>query len=471
MPSLDRLAANDSSSLRAFFSAPQSVASLLSAVLEPLVIVSCWYLLHIWSGRPFGPWATALSLLIIALTFPGRARLGRKPLQMALDIALNWALLLCILGLSAYVTRGLDELDWPLVWEWVLVTPVLYWMALMLLRAFVRRQQGTDHARRQAVVVGGGTLGLRTAQAVAQRDASRRTVVGYFDDRQDGRLEPEARVQWLGRIDEVARYVDKLGVREVYITLPMASQPRMRSLIDGLQGTTASLFFVPDVMGTHIVQGRLQDVSGLAVVGICETPFTGTNELIKRSSDICIASVVLLLTSPVLVLLALGVRISSPGPVFYRQRRIGLDGEEIILTKFRTLRRLQAQRIQGEREVDGEVTRLGRWLQRFSLDDLPQFFNVLQGRLSVVGPSPHAIALGSEYRQQIKGYMVRHKARPGITGWAQINGPWSTDDSVRALRERTDLDLDYLRRWSLGLDLRIMVQAVAGVLRRGWHGA
>jgi len=201
------------------------------------------------------------------------------------------------------------------------------------------------------------------------------------------------------------------------------------------------------------------------VVGICETPFTGTNELVKRISDIIIASLIIVLISPLLLVIAIGVKRSSPGPVLFRQRRNGLDGHEIVVYKFRSMTTQDNgdHVVQAKRD-DPRITRFGAFLRRTSLDELPQFFNVLQGHMSIVGPRPHAVAHNEMYRELIKAYMVRHKVKPGITGWAQVNGMRGETETIEKMRARVEYDLEYLRNWSLGLDLQIIARTVRLVL-------
>ena len=275
------------------------------------------------------------------------------------------------------------------------------------------------------------------------------------------RRRPRGLALRLGGFREVATYVNSHGIQEVYITMPLGSQPRIVDLLESLQGTTASLYFVPDVFGISIIQGRLEDMNGVPVVGICETPFTGTNELVKRLSDIVLASVILVLISPLLLFLALGVKLSSPGPIIFRQKRNGLDGEEIVVYKFRSMRTQDnGPVVKQATKNDPRVTRFGAFIRRTSLDELPQFINVLQGRMSIVGPRPHAVAHNEEYRKLIKAYMVRHKVRPGITGWAQVNGLRGETETIEKMQARVEYDLEYLRNWSLGLDLQIILRTL-----------
>jgi putative colanic acid biosynthesis UDP-glucose lipid carrier transferase len=250
-------------------------------------------------------------------------------------------------------------------------------------------------------------------------------------------------------------------VHLIYLSLPMASQPRIRELLDALKDTTASVYFVPDMFVTDLIQGRTDSVCGLPVISVCETPFRGPAGVLKRISDVVLASIILLLISPVMLVIALAVKLESPGPVIFRQRRYGLDGEEIVVYKFRSMKVTEdGDAIVQARKGDARVTRFGAFLRKTSMDELPQFVNVLQGRMSVVGPRPHAVAHNEQYRQLIKSYMVRHKVRPGITGWAQVNGFRGETDSLEKMEGRIRCDLDYLRNWSLRLDLFIIFKTV-----------
>ncbi|RZU02276.1 undecaprenyl-phosphate glucose phosphotransferase [Rivibacter subsaxonicus] len=450
---------------RTFYSAPQSVRSLVAAFIEPGIIAATLLLVTQALDPPVGRTELVLCLLAFALTFPGRNRFSDAPLAAGVDILLSWISLLAILVLCGYATRSLHLFDTEVILQWALLTPLLLWLAVMLGRTIIRAQARSPYRRRTAVVVGGGSLGVKVARALeAQRDEGI-DFIGYFDDRTDDRLDEAAHPHRLGGLGDVGAYVGSHSVREVYVTLPLGSQPRIQALLQSLQDTTASLFFVPDVFGISIIQGRLQDMAGVPVVGICETPFTGTNELVKRMSDFVLSCLILVLITPVLIAVAIGVKLSSPGPVIFKQRRYGLDGEEIIVYKFRSMTVTEdgATQYTQVTKQDARVTPFGAFIRRTSLDELPQFINVLQGRMSIVGPRPHAIAVNEHYRQIISAYMVRHKVKPGITGWAQINGFRGGDD-LDHMKGRIEYDLEYLRNWSLGLDLQIIARTAWLVL-------
>jgi len=455
----------DRSYKRTFYSAPQSVRSLIAAFLEPSLIVLSFVVISNLFAEPWLRSDYVLCMLVFALTFPGRDRFLDHPVSAFLDVFSSWAVLMLILGMFAFATSSLHYFDWSVLLWWAGLTPVLQWLAVVTGRLLLRRQAQRERDVRKAVIVGAGPLGHKVAKALGDDAMRGIELLGYVDDRQPDRLSPDAAPRVLARLDELATLIRKNNVREVYITLPLGSQPRIVSLLEQVQGTTASIFYVPDVFGISIIQGRLQDVNGVPVVGICETPFTGTNALVKRLSDIALSSLILVAISPVLLLIALGVKLSSPGPVIFKQMRNGLDGDEIKVYKFRSMRTLDnGPVIKQATKDDPRITPFGAFLRRTSLDELPQFINVLQGRMSIVGPRPHAVAHNEEYRQLIKAYMVRHKVKPGITGWAQVNGLRGETDTIEKMKARVEYDLEYLRNWSLGLDLQIIIRTVKLVL-------
>ena len=446
---------------RTFFNAPQSVTSFIAAFLEPLITVVSLLGTMACYDEPVLRASMALCLLVFALTFPGRNRFNDSRLEAGVDIVSSWVSMLLILWLCGYATNSLIFFDPMVMFTWAAVTPLLQWIAVLIGKGILKHRSTQPNARRRAIVVGAGPLGGKVARALQSNLDQGSEFVGYFDDRTDSRVLSEAVSMRLGGLRDVANYVYAHSIHEVYITLPLGSQPRIVELLEAVQGTTASLFFVPDVFGISIIQGRLQDMNGVPVVGICETPFTGTNELVKRVSDIILGSIILLLISPILLTVAIGVKLSSPGPAIFRQKRNGLDGEEIVVYKFRSMRSQDnGNVVKQATKGDSRITPFGAFIRKTSLDELPQFINVLQGRMSIVGPRPHAVAHNEEYRRLIKAYMVRHKVRPGITGWAQVNGYRGETETIEKMQARVEFDLEYLRNWSLGLDLQIIIRTI-----------
>ncbi|HET6892496.1 MAG TPA: undecaprenyl-phosphate glucose phosphotransferase [Pyrinomonadaceae bacterium] len=307
-----------------------------------------------------------------------------------------------------------------------------------------------------AVIAGANPLGVEFARRVGQDPYSVK-VMGFFDDRALERLPSGVPKQLLGRLQDLPDYVRRNLLNRIYISLPIVAKPRILKLLDDLRDSTASIYFVPDMFAFDLIQARLDQVTGIPVLVVRESPLYGFNGVVKRASDIVLASVILLFIWPVLLALAIGVKLTSRGPVFFKQRCYGLDGEEIVVYQFRSMRVCEdGSEIRQATPNDSRATPLGRFMRRASLDELPQFINVLQGRMSVVGPEPHAVARNELYRKLIDGYMLRHKVRPGIMGWAQVNGFRGETENIEKMEKRVEYDLDYLRHWSLALDLEIM---------------
>ena len=291
------------------------------------------------------------------------------------------------------------------------------------------------------------------------------TVQGFFDDRSADRLtgsgEP-ARI--LGRLQDLGAYVKAHRIDVIFVALPIRHVARVMQLLDDLRDTTASIYYVPDIFVFDLIQARAGEIQGIPVVALCETPFAGYRGAIKRFMDVTVALGATIVLSPLLAAIAIAVKMSSPGPAIFRQRRYGLDGKEIIVYKFRTMKVSEdgAKVVQATRD-DERVTSIGRVLRRYSLDELPQLWNVMQGRMSLIGPRPHAVAHNEEYRKLIKGYMIRHKVLPGITGLAQVSGCRGETSSLEDMQARIRFDLEYLRRWSIGLDLQILLKTALQV--------
>jgi putative colanic acid biosynthesis UDP-glucose lipid carrier transferase len=440
-------------------SAPQSIPVFVAAVMEPLIAVLCLLLAVVGHGEPVDRAAMILCILVLVLVFPGTNRFYERPFNSAVDIVSAWVTVLGILALCGYATDSLKFFATPVLLSWAVVTPFVQFGAVQAGRAVMRHHAGQPGSRRTAVVVGAGPLGVKVAKALTSRQAYGHDFVGYIEDRALERRHGDARDRVIGGFNEVVECIKRTGANDVYITLPLSSQPRIVRLLGALQDTAVSIYFVPDVFGVSVIQGRMRNLDGVPMVSLLESPFVGINGLVKRVSDIVLATVILVLISPVLLACAIGVKLSSPGPVIFKQRRNGLDGQEIIVYKFRSMRAQDNGAVvkQATRD-DPRITKFGAFLRRSSLDELPQFINVLQGRMSIVGPRPHAVAHNEQYRPIIRAYMVRHKVKPGITGWAQVNGCRGETEVVEKMAARVEYDIEYLRNWSLAMDLRIIAR-------------
>jgi putative colanic acid biosynthesis UDP-glucose lipid carrier transferase len=438
-----------------------SGAAIIRISLDAIIAVGALLAVAAYFGEPFeGPYLI-LALIVFSLTFPGVISNAATWLQLAREVLLNWFVVLVILLFFGYASGYLSLFPRPMVLAWSLIVPALLFVSHAVIPAVLPRVMAMEGLQRRAVIVGGNELAARLAAQIQGAPLMGIEIAGVFDDRRPDRQVRLNGVPLLGRLDAIADYCRSNKVDLIYITLPMASQPRILDLLTGLRDTTASIYFVPDIFMFDLIQARVDTISGIPVVAVCETPFYGFNGLVKTVSDYAIALAALLLTAPLMLLIALGIKLSSPGPVLFRQRRYGLDGRQITVYKFRTMRVLEdGDQVRQATRDDERITPLGRILRRTSLDELPQFVNVLQGRMSVVGPRPHAVAHNEQYRKLIDGYMVRHKVKPGVTGWAQVNGFRGETDTVEKMQQRIEYDLAYLRNWSLRLDLQIIARTI-----------
>ncbi|MEN9313772.1 MAG: hypothetical protein RIS35_165 [Pseudomonadota bacterium] len=391
--------------------------------------------------------------------FQGPARIGLAA------IASSWTGAVLILAGIGYSTDHLPHFDPRVMISWLVVGPLAHTVATryrkQLLGSVVKLRR--PH---RAIVVGANELGIAFAKSLAADRLAHTQLVAYFDDRQTPRAGEAPALIRAGTFKDVARYVKDNGIDYVYLALPMASQPRVTELLASLRDTTTSVYFVPNVYTLDLIQTRIESRAGFPVVSAYDSPFRGLDGLTKRVTDLAIASFALVAVSPLLLAIAIGVRLSGPGPIIFKQRRFGLDGKDIVVYKFRSMSVTEngaSRYVQATRE-DSRITPFGRFIRKTSLDELPQLINVIQGRMSLVGPRPHVTAVNEHYRALIDGYMLRHKVRPGITGWAQIHGYRGGDD-LASMRMRIAYDIDYIRRWSVWLDLFILWRTAFVVFR------
>jgi len=439
---------------------------VIESLLGPCAFVfSLWAVAYFFDGE-LPPPVLILSVLVFALTFPGQAHLQSSLGRVILDITLNWLWVAALLLLTGFATGYIREFSQKFLLNWLWIAPVTEFGLQLLLRAAAPSLLRMQGPTQRAIIVGMNEQGTALATRLREAPYSRVELLGFIDSRSQQRLDPAGKYKLLGEPTDLARIVQENHVQIIYLSLPMASQPRILQLLDDLKDTTASIYFVPDMFFTDLIQGHTGTVCGMPVISVCETPFRGADGLIKRISDVILSILILTLIAPLLMVLAIAVKLSSPGPVIFKQRRYGLDGNEIVVYKFRSMTVTEdGGTIVQAKKDDARITPLGAVMRRTSMDELPQFINVLQGRMSIVGPRPHAVAHNEMYRKLIKGYMVRHKVRPGITGWAQVNGYRGETVTLDKMKGRIDYDLDYLRNWSLQLDLQIIIKTVRLVLK------
>lgn len=433
---------------------------VLESLVEPLVMVFVLWGLFIYTENRIPMSIFILSIVLFSITFPSGAKIRKSFFVMCLDVIAQWLLIATFVLVFAYLTENIGLYSKETILMWLIATPVAQITALQLLKWSSPTLIKWQGPIQNTLVIGLNEQGVLLADNLREDYYQRINVLGFFEDRSPARLD-HTKYPVLGSLNELSAYLSKHTVHKLYIALPMSSHPRILKLLDDLKDTTASIYFVPDIFVTDLIQGRVSEVNGLPVVSVCDTPFTGMDGFIKRTADILFSLFVLILISPILLIIALGIKLTSPGPVIFKQRRYGLDGQQIWVYKFRSMTVCEdGGTVTQATRNDQRITPLGALLRKTSLDELPQFINVLQGRMSVVGPRPHAVAHNEEYRKLIKGYMVRHKVKPGITGWAQVNGFRGETDTLEKMEQRVHYDLEYLRNWSPRLDMLIVAKTV-----------
>ncbi len=449
-----------------------AVLAGLQSVMPALVAVGSLYVTIVFFGIVFDRSSEAiiivavLCLILIQAPREVSTQLTSARLSSITDVIFRWLLLLAVMLAIGYVTKSLHEYPRRIFLTWAVVTPIALIFSTLAMQEVMHHFLMNAFDNRSAIFAGYNNSSLELARRLTSNPAMRLEVSGFFDDRSSDRLGMEADAKLIGSLSDLSAYVKEHGTDVIFIALPIRHVKRVMNLLDDLRDTTASIYYVPDVFVFDLIQARSGEIHGIPVVAMCETPFYGYRGVTKRLTDIVLSVVILLLFLPLLLLISILVKASSPGPVIFKQRRYGLDGQEIAVYKFRTMTVTEdGAQIKQASKTDNRITRIGGILRRASLDELPQLINVLQGRMSLVGPRPHAVAHNEEYRKLIKGYMVRHKVLPGITGLAQVNGCRGETSQLEEMEARVNYDLDYLRRWTPMLDIKIILLTAVKVFR------
>ncbi|MEM8944692.1 MAG: undecaprenyl-phosphate glucose phosphotransferase [Planctomycetota bacterium] len=421
--------------------------------------------------------ATTLIVHMVAIEVSGLYRSWRGS-QLSLElwcVLLNWIYTApAVLGIGL-LTRFNAEFSYQTKIAWLIATPLLMGSGRIVLRLILKSLRRRGFNTRKFAICGVNQLGLQLANNIQSSPELGLELAGFFDDRPatrnsdiDVKKCPRA-----GTLNKLVSLAKRGEVDMVFITFPMRAEKRIKDYLDKLGDTTASVYIVPDFFVFQMLHARWNQINGLPVVSVFETPITGIDGVLKRGFDLAVASALVTLLALPMLVIALLVKRSSPGPVFFRQKRYGLQGEEIGVWKFRSMR-IAADGAAGENgnvvkqatKDDDRITPIGRMLRRTSLDELPQLFNVLDGSMSLVGPRPHATAHNEEYRSLIDGYMLRHKVKPGITGLAQVNGWRGETETLEKMEKRVEFDHRYIREWTLWMDVKILCQTAFVVLKQ-----
>jgi putative colanic acid biosynthesis UDP-glucose lipid carrier transferase len=384
-------------------------------------------------------------------------------------VLLTWGYALPVLLGAAYLTGYSGHFTRTSVVIWALITPCMITVARFLRRKLLSAVRARGLNMRRYAVCGINELGVQLAANIDESPEMGLELVGFYDDRPAERTVavPQKFGSKLGDIDDLVAHARRGSVDLIYITFPMRAEERIRKVLERLGDTTASVYIVPDFFVFELLHARWTNIGGVPVVSVFENPLYGVDGLLKRAVDVSVGACVFALAAVPMLLIAVAVKLSSRGPVLFKQRRYGLDGEEIRVWKFRTMTVCEdGDAVKQAQRDDDRVTPVGRFLRATSLDELPQIFNVLAGSMSLVGPRPHATAHNEAYRSLIRGYMLRHKVKPGITGLAQVRGFRGETETLDKMEKRVACDHQYIRNWSLWLDLKILFETLFVVFSR-----
>jgi len=438
------------------------LAAVEAAVASAAAIVSLYVTAHFAqlptdaNGTPLLVAVVVICLMLIRKPQDAGSQLNIQPTQAALSVLLRFVVAVLILYVLGRQT-DIELVTRRLFWMWACITTVSLALLTLVISTVTQRALLAAASNRKVVFAGYNEISLTLADRLERDPSLCLKASGFFDDRSPARLGLDSNTHLNGTLQELSAFVKKNNVDVIFISLPIRHLKRVMDLLDDLRDTTASIYYVPDVFVFDLIQARSTEISGIPVVAMCETPFYGYRGISKRLLDIVVSAVSLIGLSPFLLLIAAAVKFTSPGPVIFRQRRYGLDGGEIAVYKFRSMSVTEdGATIKQASKSDSRITPVGGFLRKTSLDELPQLINVLQGKMSLVGPRPHAVAHNEEYRKLIKGYMVRHKVPPGITGWAQVNGCRGETTRLEDMEARVKFDIEYLRHWSLWMDVKII---------------
>lgn len=455
---------------------PWPMRDLVYRLLDAGAILLTLVAVLSWTGQPsaepyllVGAAALAAHYLIAELTGAYRSWRGVGAEREVLCVGFNWALAVPAIVTLGYTVGLHGNYDRQAMLMWFVATL----LALVASRSAVRSVQQMLRARgvniRRFAIVGVNSLGVQLARNIEASPELGLVLAGFYDDRPKSRL-PDLPDEVGQRVGDLSALVEACGRREVdtiYITFPMRAEARIRSILERLSDTTASVYIVPDFFVFELLHSRWTSINGLPAVSVFENPLYGAGGMLKRAMDLGLAIALLAMLAVPMLVIAAAIKLTSPGPVFFRQKRYGLDGREIGVWKFRSMRVCEdGAAVQQATKGDPRVTRVGGFLRSTSLDELPQLFNVLEGTMSLVGPRPLASKHNEQYRRLVRGYMLRHKIKPGMTGLAQVCGWRGEVDTLEKLENRIRCDHQYIREWSLWLDLRILFRTFFVVFSR-----
>ena len=453
-------------------SADAQVAPFMRLIDFALIYAALWLPTYarggVWDQRS---WTAATIAAILFLVIGQSVRLyeGARGARLSPQLVRTWAAwfvgVVPVLLFLVFISKQSEEYSRIVVSSWFVLAPVSIsiWRTTATLATRELRTHGYN--TRRAAIIGMTEIAEQLALQMQAVPALGLQVYGFYDDRAAERCHPipESLGTYAGTLKDAVDAARTGEIDLIYIAFPLRAEPRINELLRELSDTTASVYLAADFFAFDLLRARWGTVGSVPTVSLHETPFYGVDGWLKRFEDIMLGALILMIIAIPMLIIGICVKLTSPGPAVFRQRRYGLNGEVIGVLKFRTMTVTEdGAEIKQATEGDARITKLGGFLRRTNLDELPQFLNVMEGSMSIVGPRPHAVAHNELYRRKVQGYMLRHKVKPGISGWAQVNGWRGETDTLEKMEKRVEHDLDYIRNWSLVWDLQIIFMTVFG---------
>lgn len=449
---------------RGAFQSNASVTSMIQRFSDISIIFLGLYISCFILGEHFyvQHWLMILVSIVIFQMLGGMSDFYRswRGVRVIAELQLilkNWSLsLLLTFGVIAFV-RGFED-DFAIYLQWYLLVCIGLSSSRGAIRLFLRHMRNLGYNTRNVAIMGSMPIGIRLAETLRDTPWMGFKVLGFYDDNVRDNI---GSIYRCGDLEQLIKDSKSGRIDRIYIAMPMEREATIKNMVSELSDSTCSVMLIPDIFTFNMLQSRNEEINGIPVLSLFDTPMSGINRIVKRFEDIILSTIILLFISPILLMIALMVKFTSRGPVIFKQKRYGMDGKPIAVWKFRSMSVMEnGSDVVQAKKGDVRFTRIGAFLRSTSLDELPQFFNVITGDMSIVGPRPHAVYHNEQYRKLIKGYMLRHKMKPGITGWAQINGWRGETDTLDKMQRRVEFDLDYISNWSVWFDLKIIFMTI-----------
>tara|TARA_R110000782_G_scaffold95970_2_gene180182 strand:+ start:814 stop:2220 length:1407 start_codon:yes stop_codon:yes gene_type:complete len=446
-----------------------SILAALFRAMDIFLILSTLYLSALALGVSWHDYFTiagCIAIVIYIITAEMTALYASWRLGSLLDenkqVIFTWLAVVFVLLIIAYSTKTSALYSRRVLLTWMIVAPIILSVFRIIARQVLRELRQRDRNLRTAAIVGAGSQAMQLVEQIEQQPWSGIKLTGLYDnDLSIGHLPENSNLSVVGNSLDLINKAKNNEIDIIFIALPIIREKEIKELITNLSDTTVITYIVPDLFISDLLNTRWGYMGNMPILSIHDRPFTGVDGWVKRMEDIILGSLILLLITIPMLFIAIAIKLTSKGTVFFKQRRYGISGKEISVWKFRTMTVMEdGDEIKQAKENDERVTGLGKVLRKYSLDELPQFINVLQGTMSIVGPRPHAVAHNEFYRKDIDGYMLRHSIKPGITGWAQVNGWRGETDTLDKMEARIDHDLWYIKNWSVRLDMKIIYKTI-----------